>query len=35
MIIDHLTNPFHSRYRLIAIYALLNLAAFSILRESC
>ncbi|RJP88132.1 MAG: alkaline phosphatase family protein [Desulfobacteraceae bacterium] len=32
MIIDRLTNPFHTRYRLIAIYALLNLTAFSILR---
>ena len=32
MMIDSLTSPFHTRYRLIAIYAMLNLAAFSILR---
>lgn len=30
--IDRLTNPFHTRYRLIGVFALLNLAAFSLLR---
>ena len=32
MMIDRLTNPFHTRYRLIGVFALLNLAAFSLLR---
>ncbi|MDO9262767.1 MAG: hypothetical protein Q7U02_02295, partial [Desulfosalsimonadaceae bacterium] len=32
MIVDRFIHPFHTRYRLIAIYALLNLAAFSLLR---